>query len=302
LAEELSVESRRAIDPPTPHAAGRGVAKIGAGVLLASVLYVVGSLALFLPSAAPISFAVAASDASHSFLEENIHRAAARQDASSAAASEAPQLFGLDTEPVGEGALLEKWRHVEADIANDLDVVAQCKAGKPCPAPAQKLIELSLQGANRAERARVGLINRAIDLAISPVEDQARWGVLDHWSDPFETLHAGVGDCEDYAIVKYAALRTAGFPKDAVKLVVLRNRFPDEDHAVAAVRVDDQWLILDNRTLTLVRDIDLIRAIPRFVLDDDGVRRFVAGRRHQRSVDVAQQPAIAFSLPGGNRG
>jgi hypothetical protein len=40
----------------------------------------------------------------------------------------------------------------------------------------------------RSGRARVGLINRAADLAISPVSDERQWGVADHWSDPFETL------------------------------------------------------------------------------------------------------------------
>ena len=85
----------------------------------------------------------------------------------------------------------------------------------------------------------------------------------DHWSDPLETLHSSSGDCEDYAIVKYAAaLLAAGVSKDVVKIVVLRNRLPNENHAVVAVRVDNQWLILDNRTLTLVRDIDVRRAIP----------------------------------------
>jgi phage-related protein len=41
-----------------------------------------------------------------------------------------------------------------------------------------------------------------------------------------------------------------------------------------ATRVDGQWLILDNRTLTLVRDTDVTRAIPQFVLDHEGVKRF----------------------------
>ena len=143
---------------------------------------------------------------------------------------------------------------------------------------------MSLEGADRSGRARVGLLNRAVDLAISPVSDEIQWGVSDHWSDPFETLHANSGDCEDYAIVKYAALLLAGVSKDAVKIVVLRNRLPNEDHAVVAVRVDSQWLILDNRTLTLVRDIDVRRAIPEFVLDDQGVSRFVWSSRNRNAV------------------
>jgi len=177
-------------------------------------------------------------------------------------------------------ALLDKWRRVQADITKDLEVVAQCQAGKPCPAPAKRLLSLSLEGFGRSDRARAGILNRAIDLAISPVSDQTQWGVPDHWSDPLETLHSNSGDCEDHAIVKYAALLAAGVSKDAVKIVVLRNRLPNEDHAVVAVRVDNQWLILDNRTLTLVRDMDVRRAIPEFVLDDQGVSRFVWSSRN----------------------
>jgi hypothetical protein len=43
-----------------------------------------------------------------------------------------------------------------------------------------------------------------------------QWGVADHWSDPFERLLSNRGDCEDCAILKYAALLEAGIPKDHV--------------------------------------------------------------------------------------
>ncbi len=61
----------------------------------------------------------------------------------------------------------------------------------------------------------------------------------------------------------------------------------DEDHAAVAARVEGEWLILDNRTLTLVRDTDLIRAIPRFVLDQQGARRFVWASRRPRGATVS---------------
>jgi hypothetical protein len=34
----------------------------------------------------------------------------------------------------------------------------------------------------------------------------------------------------------------------------IEERLPNEDRAVVAVQVDHQWLILDNRTLAVVRD------------------------------------------------
>jgi predicted transglutaminase-like cysteine proteinase len=193
------------------------------------------------------------------------------------------RLFGMDTEPVIAGALFDKWSRARAKISQDLDIVSRCKVNAPCPTSAQKLIGLSLEGAGRSERARVGLINRAVDQAISPESDERQWGVVDHWSDPLETLQSSRGDCEDYAIVKYAALLEAGLSAEDVKIVVLKNAFPREDHAVVAVRADDQWLILDNRTLTLVRDTKVKRAIPEFVLDQSGVRRFVLAGRFLRA-------------------
>jgi hypothetical protein len=41
--------------------------------------------------------------------------------------------------------------------------------------------------------------------------------------------------------------------------------------------VNGEWLILDNRQLTLVRDTDVIRATPEFLLDEYGVHRFIHG-------------------------
>jgi predicted transglutaminase-like cysteine proteinase len=192
-------------------------------------------------------------------------------------------LFGMETEPVAGGEILEKWGRMNADIAQEFKTLARCRAAGPCPPAAQKLIEISAAGAYRSGRARVGLINRAVDLAINPVSDEVQWGMPDRWSAPFETLGSNRGDCEDYAILKYVALLDAGLAEDDVKIVIVRNRVPDEDHAEVAARVDGRWLILDNRTLTLVRDIDVIRAIPKFVLDQNGVRRFVWSGRIRRT-------------------
>jgi hypothetical protein len=38
-------------------------------------------------------------------------------------------------------------------------------------------------------------------------------------------------------------------------------------------------LILDNRWLTLVRDTDMIRATPEFLLDENGVHRFIPSNK-----------------------
>jgi predicted transglutaminase-like cysteine proteinase len=102
-------------------------------------------------------------------------------------------------------------------------VLARCRAQEACPVVAQNLLDIVAEGAGRSGLARVGLINRAVDLAITPTSDEAQWGVADHWSPPFETLQTHRGDCEDYAIVKYVALLKAGLSHNDVKIVILRN-------------------------------------------------------------------------------
>jgi predicted transglutaminase-like cysteine proteinase len=197
-------------------------------------------------------------------------------------APETDSLFGMRADLVVGGPAVDEWTEAKAEIAHEFETLAHCRANDACSPAAQRLIDLSAEGAGRSGRAKVGWINRAVNLAIVPTSDEAQWGVADRWSAPFETLGTGRGDCEDYALVKYLALLEAGVSEDDMKLVIVKNRFPNEEHAVLAVRVDGDWLILDNLTLTMVRDADFVRATPEFLLDRNGVKRFAPGEHARR--------------------
>jgi predicted transglutaminase-like cysteine proteinase len=245
-----------------------------ASLLLAGAVYTVDLPRLLTDSAPPMALLAANEFGAVSVIKNETSTATAPSEPPARNDEQTAPLFGMETEPVAAGELPKKWHRVEAAMAEDFAVVAQCRANGTCPVAAQRLIDIGAVGAGRSGRARVGLINRAADLAISPTSDEMQWGVADHWSDPFETLLSRRGDCEDYAILKYAALLEAGISRDDVRIVILKNFFPNEDHAAVATRVDGRWLILDNRSLTLVRDRDVTRAIPEFMLDHNGVKRF----------------------------
>ena len=66
-----------------------------------------------------------------------------------------------------------------------------------------------------------------------------------NWASPLEFL-ARSGDCEDYAIFKYALLRHLGLPMDALRVVLLRQVGDPRAHAVLAAQVDGKSYILDN--------------------------------------------------------
>ena len=186
-----------------------------------------------------------------------------------------PEPFGLDALPLTGGQVLSKWTGVVAAIRTEREILSRCRyTTDPCPAAAQKFLTVIADGRAHDGRARFGVINRAINMAIEPMSDQAQWGVADRWSAPLVTLTTGRGDCEDYAIAKYVALEDAGVADEDLRLVIVRDLALGQDHAVVAARLDQKWIVLDNRRLALVEDVEMPRVVPLFVLDRDGVGQF----------------------------
>ena len=52
--------------------------------------------------------------------------------------------------------------------------------------------------------------------------DRNVWKKDDYWASPFEFLGVGAGDCEDYAIAKYFALRALGIPDKKLKITYVK--------------------------------------------------------------------------------
>ena len=208
--------------------------------------------------------------------------------------------FGLGTSEVTAGPLWDKWQGVVTAIRTENEILAGCmKAAATCPKAAARFLAIVEHGRTRSGLARLGDINRAINLSIRPMSDMAQYGVEDRWTSPLATLAAGAGDCEDYAIAKYVALQAVGIAESDVRLVIVRDTATREDHAVVAARLDGRWVMLDNRYLMMVADIEMRNVIPLFVLDHDSVKRYeraiapVASARRPTPAANAAAPAIA---------
>jgi predicted transglutaminase-like cysteine proteinase len=173
-------------------------------------------------------------------------------------------------------ALSEKWRNVERQIDDEMLVLALCEEDhSKCTSPAAKKF-LAIVDAGKAKdgRARAGEINRGVNLAARPGDDLALYGETDVWRAPLAFLTTGAGDCEDYAIAKFVALRAAGIAGSDLRIVILRDTLRQEDHAVASIRLDGRWWLLDNRRMAMVEDVQLLNHQPLFVLDLNGVRHY----------------------------
>ncbi len=184
--------------------------------------------------------------------------------------------FGLFASRLSGGGLREKWLGVERKLDDERVQLALCDGDRArCVSPAALQFLAIVDNARAREgRARLGEINRAINLAIRPMSDMAQYGQIDVWSSPLVTFATGAGDCEDYAIAKFVALRMAGVSPDDLRIVVIRDTIRGEDHAVAMARLDDHWLTLDNRRMAMVEDADVRNYRPLFVIDDRGVMRY----------------------------
>lgn len=75
--------------------------------------------------------------------------------------------------------------------------------------------------------------------------DMEVWGLMDYWAAPVDFFKKS-GDCEDYAIAKYFALRDLGVPASKMRMVVLKDTLRNVEHAVTVVYLDNEAWVLDN--------------------------------------------------------
>ncbi len=227
------------------------------------------------------------------------HAAAPEFTGALGVAGEPAEPFHLWTSRVFWGGLAAKWQSVANKLDDERVQLALCDGDREnCASDAAlQLLAIVDAGRQREGRARLGEINRAINLAIHPMSDLAQFGQEDVWSSPLVTFYRGAGDCEDYAIAKFAALQMAGIPSEDLRIVVLADVMRGEGHAVAAVRLDGRWLILDNRRMAMVEDTAFRNYRPLFVIDQAGVMKYSDAPLLASSSDRDVAPATASSSP-----
>ena len=86
-------------------------------------------------------------------------------------------------------------------------------------------------------------VNRRVNGRVKPMTDRAHWGTVDSWDFPED----GVGDCEDYQLLKRRMLVERGLPRRALRMTVVIDEL-GEGHAVLMARTDRGDYVLDNKT------------------------------------------------------
>lgn len=200
---------------------------------------------------------------------------AATPDTSGHAKSDEP--FGLFTFVAPDSIVWFKWRKVAEDIRAQEPALMRCLSEESqCSPGAARFAAIVREAREHEGRVRLNFVNQRVNNAIRYTSDMTQWGTADDWSAPLAggkgSFETGLGDCEDYAIAKYVALRAAGVPARQLRVLLVHDNVARLDHAVLAANDNGHWFILDNRWTAAVEDSDVRRFTSLFALDDQGVK------------------------------
>jgi len=99
------------------------------------------------------------------------------------------------------------------------------------------------------------------------VLDIDNYGKEDYWAIAREFFANG-GDCEDYAITKFFSLRWLGYDNDDLRVVILQDSNLNIAHAVLAVNLKRDIMILDNQTSRVVSHRAIAHYAPLFSVNE----------------------------------
>lgn len=187
----------------------------------------------------------------------------------------------------------QKWKAVFPHVkAADFD---HCRTTAECPGSA--ILRRSIaDAANAGFHERLNGINRTVNSLVRYEPDAQNYGAKDHWAAPSEILARGKGDCEDYAILKMAALKELGLPPQSMSIVVVRDTRRNLYHAVLSVMTSQGYFILDNLSNEVKLDNALPNYQPLFSVSAD--RTWIHGIKAGSDKLASAAPALLDVMPG----
>jgi len=159
-------------------------------------------------------------------------------------ASYHPKIFGSTEKRSTSLKAFTKWT----------DMFDRFNASLNSPTPPKEIMDLkaSLHSMKGLPLAQMATKVNSMMNAKRYVTDSANYGKTDYWATPIEFYKRG-GDCEDFAIAKYTALRALGVPDSRMRIAIVQDQQKNIPHAILIVYTDQGAMILDNQIKTAVK-------------------------------------------------
>jgi predicted transglutaminase-like cysteine proteinase len=143
---------------------------------------------------------------------------------------------------------LPQWQRVMSRGDKEIATLSTCQPGSSgCPAAAARWQKLMEQLKGQPPMKQLQEVTRFFNSWPYRL-DKDNYRQIDYWASPLEFVRNS-GDCEDFSIIKYYALKRIGFNPKNMRIVALMDHILNLGHAVLAVYLDGEVYILDNQTI-----------------------------------------------------
>jgi predicted transglutaminase-like cysteine proteinase len=172
--------------------------------------------------------------------------------------AEYPSLFGSSEVKSSDISAFRKWTQVIARFEDQMRT-----QGSTPRIMMWKSTLKNLEG--QSARAMIEGVNDYVN-DVRYIEDKNNYGKSDYWATPAEFFSKG-GDCEDFAIAKYASLRALGFTTDQLRIAIVQDTVKNIAHAILIVYSEDGIFVLDNQDKRLREASSVARYQPIFSIN-----------------------------------
>ena len=169
-----------------------------------------------------------------------------------------PDLFGTGEKRSADLSAFTKWGAMFARFDKQMNAPSSAAVLKKWKTDLEDLRGLPLET----------MVTRVNQMAnkVRYIGDNKNWGKSDYWATPVEFFAKG-GDCEDFAIAKYASLRALGVPDNRMRVAIVKDTQKGIPHAVLIVYTDSGTMILDNQIKTVKADKEIAHYKPIFSIN-----------------------------------
>ena len=166
---------------------------------------------------------------------------------------------------------LPRWVRVLEKISEENQILKACNSNfQNCPTPAL-IAWREFMVKHQAEEIVTHQTLQDLNDFVNQwayITDMNNWGKSDYWASPLEFM-SNSGDCEDYAIMKYVALKGLGVSQSDMRIVVVQDTVRDVAHAVLAVYLEGaKPFIMDSLFDTVLSHDKILQYIPHYSVNE----------------------------------
>lgn len=169
-----------------------------------------------------------------------------------------PDLFGSNEKKSSDLSAFTKWGTMFARFDGQMKKPSSAEVLKKWKNNLEEIRGLPLET----------MVHRVNTMAnkVPYINDSKNWGKSDYWETPVEFFTRG-GDCEDFAIAKYASLRALGVPDNRMRIAIVKDTQKGIPHAILIVYTDNGPVVLDNQIKKVTAQSDIAHYKPIFSIN-----------------------------------